>query len=172
LTLFSFSVLLAVVFEPCGDLPITMHERTNAMNQTTKFFAGLLVVSLFCGGKSFAQNTEQPLLVVSFQMVPPTDVGKVNKMVDSVFAPILKELVDEKYIAGWGQFNHAWGDEWNVNVWYVVKDMGAFDKFWAEYVSRVNKRNPGAFAATTKYFQAHKDNIYTIRNQYPVPAPR
>lgn len=142
------------------------------MNHATRIFALFLVVCLSCGGKSFAQNTEQPLLVVSFQMVPMSDVGRVNKMVDSVFAPILKELVDEKYLAGWGQFNHVWGDEWNLNVWYTVKDMGSFDKFWAEYVTRVNKRNPGAFAATTKYFQSHKDNIYTIRTQYPVPPQR
>ncbi|HLD53799.1 MAG TPA: hypothetical protein VJA82_10865, partial [Sediminibacterium sp.] len=97
------------------------------------------------------------------------DMGKVNKMVDSVFTPILKELVDEKFIFSFGQFTHTWGDEWNLNFWYTAKDMGSFDKFWDEYVSRVNKIHPGAFAATTKYFQAHKDNIYTIRGQYPAP---
>ncbi len=32
------------------------------------------------------------------------DVGKVNKMVDSVFTPILKELVDEGMIYSFGQF--------------------------------------------------------------------
>jgi len=138
----------------------------------TATLTALLIASLFLGGRSFAQNAEQPLLIVSFNMVPMSEVGKVNKMVDSVFSPILKELVDAKFIDGWGQFSHAWGDEWNLNIWYVVKDMASFDKFWTEYVSRVNKKHPGAFAATTKYFQAHKDNIYTIRNQYPVPPQR
>ncbi len=58
------------------------------------------------------------------------------------------------------------------NFWYTAKDMTSFDKFWDEYVSRVNKRHPGAFGSVVKYFQAHKDNIYTIRNQYPVPPQK
>ncbi len=142
------------------------------MKQLVAFLAVVLVVLASFSGRSLAQSDSQQMLFVSFNMVPLADVAKVNKMVDSVFTPILKELVDEKYIYGWGQFNHAWGDEWNVNIWYVAKDMASFEKFWAEYVSRVNKRNPGAFPATTKYFQAHKDNIYTIRTQYPVPPQR
>ena len=72
-------------------------------------------------------------------------------------------------LLNWGLFNHAWGDEWNVNVWYTVKDMATFDAFWEEYVSRVNERHPGAFGSVVKYFQAHKDNIYTIEQQYPEP---
>jgi hypothetical protein len=142
------------------------------MHQATRIFAALLVASLFIGNQGLAQNADQPLLVVSFNMVPMSDVGKVNKLVDSIFAPTLKGLVDEKFIDAWGQFSHAWGDEWNLNFWYVVKDMSSFDKFWDEYISRVNKKHPGALAATTQYFRAHKDNIYTIRTQYPVPPER
>jgi len=102
-------------------------------------------------------------------MVTMSDVGKVNKMVDSIFTPILKELVDEGMIYSFGQFNHSWGDEWNVNFWYTAKDMSSFDKFWDEYVNRVSQRHPDAFGSTVKYFKAHKDNIYTIRGQYPPP---
>lgn len=141
------------------------------MKQLTMFFAILIAVFMFSNGNTFAQS-EQPLLITSFNMVPMADMGKVNKMVDSVFTPILKELVDEGYIYSFGQFTHNWGDEWNLNFWYTAKDMGTFDKFWDEYVSRVNKRHPGAFGATVKYFQAHKDNIYTIRGQYPPPPMR
>ncbi len=139
------------------------------MKMFSKLFAIILVAFLFVSESNFAQSNDQPLLIVSFNMVPMSDMGKVNKMVDSVFTPILKELVDEKFIFSFGQFTHTWGDEWNLNFWYTAKDMSSFDKFWDEYVSRVNKRHPGAFAATTKYFQAHKDNIYTIRGQYPAP---
>ena len=142
------------------------------MKQTTKIFAIILVAFLFLSENNFAQNNEQPLLIVSFNMVPMADVGKVNKMGDSIFVPILKELVDEGMLYSFGSFNHNWGDEWNVNYWYTAKDMASFDKFWDEYVSRVSKRHPGAFAAITKYFQAHKDNIYTIRDQYPVPPQK
>jgi hypothetical protein len=139
------------------------------MKMFVQFFAITLVVFLFINENNYGQSDEQPLLVVSSNQVAMVDVAKVNKMVDSVFMPILKELVDEGFIFSFGNFNHAWGDEWNINTWYVAKDMASFEKFWDEYVSRASKRHPGAFAATTKYFQAHKDNIYSIRNQYPAP---
>lgn len=142
------------------------------MKRFSQLFAIVLAASLFISESNFAQSNEQPLLIVSFNMVPMSDVGKVNKIVDSVFTPVLKELVDEGFIFNFGFFSHTWGDEWNSNVWYTAKDMSSFDKFWDEYVSRMNKRHPGAFAATTKYFQAHKDNIYTIRSQYPVPPSK
>ena len=141
------------------------------MKQLTKIFA-LLFTLVLLSGSSFAQDSEQPLLITSFNMVSMSDVGKVNKMVDSVFTPILKELVDEGMIYSFGQFNHSWGDEWNVNFWYTAKDMTSFDKFWDEYVTRVRERHPTAFGSVTKYFKAHKDNIYTIRGQYPVPPQK
>jgi hypothetical protein len=119
------------------------------------------------GGKIFSQNNDRPLLITSFNMVPTSEMSKANKMLDSVFAPVLKQLVDEGFLISWGQFTHLWGDEWNFNIYYIAKDMAAFDKFWEEYVTRVNKKFPDAFANTTKYFQAHKDNIYTLRTRYP-----
>ena len=142
------------------------------MKTLTQTFAIILIAFLFLGGNSFAQDNDQPLLVVSQNMVSMSDVGKVNKLGDSIFVPILKELVDEGLLYSFGNFNHSWGDEWNVNYWYTAKDIASFDKFWDEYVSRVNKRHPGAFGSVVKYFQAHKDNIYTIRNQYPVPPQK
>jgi hypothetical protein len=150
------------------------------MKQTTKIFAIILVAFLFISENNFAQNNEQPLLIVSFNQVSMGDVGKVNKITDSVFVPILKELVDEGFIYSFGFFGHAWGDEWNSNIWYTIKDMTSFEKFWDEYVSRIGKRHPdfvvevtyGAWAETVKYFHAHKDNIYTVRNQYPAPPSR
>ena len=141
------------------------------MKQLTKIFV-LLFTLLLLSGSSFAQDSDQPLLIVSQNMVSMSDVGKVNKMGDSIFVPILKELVDEGMLYSFGSFNHSWGDEWNVNYWYTAKDMASFEKFWDEYVSRVSTRHPGAFSSTVKYFQAHKDNIYTIQYQYPEPPKR
>ncbi len=138
------------------------------MKQLSKFLL-IIAILLFIAENNFAQNNEQPILVVSFNMVSMADVGKVNKMSDSVFVPILKKLVDEGMIYSFGNFSHSWGDEWNVNYWYTAKDMASFDKFWDEFVSRTGKAHPDAWSSTVKYFQAHKDNIYTIRNQYPAP---
>ncbi len=117
-----------------------------------------------------AQDSDSPpWLVVSSNQVQMGKVGEVNNLVDSIFAPILNELVDEGMLDGWGQFNHAWADEWNLNFWYVTKDMSSFDAFWNEYVKRVSDRHPDAFGSVVKYFKAHKDNMYIIRNQYSGP---
>jgi len=112
------------------------------------------------------ENQKPGILVFSQNMVPMSDVSKVNKMVDSVFAPILNGLADEGKIFGWGQLNHNWGDEWNLNFYYIAKDMDSFHDFWSEYVKTVSEKHPGTFGNTVKYFQAHKDNIYGIRHIY------
>jgi len=139
------------------------------MKHSIKFLAIIVVAFLFMSENNFAQSNEQPLLIVSQNQVPMQDMGKLNKLGDSLFVPILKELVDEGMIMSFGQFVHSWGDEWNVNYWYTAKDLASFEKFWKEYVKRVSSRHPGAFGKAVKYFTAHKDNIYTIRGQYPVP---
>ncbi len=131
-------------------------------------FRTILILMLFTASVTiFCQESEKPnWLVLSQNMVPLSEVGTVNQLIDSIAVPILNELVDEGLLSGWGQFNHAWGDEWNVNFWYVSKDQNSFGVFWAEYVKRVSERHPGAFGAIVKHFQAHKDNMYVIRNQY------
>ena len=97
------------------------------------------------------------------------EVQNATKTINEKFAPILNGLVDEGMLEGWGLFNHTWGDEWNMNVWYVVKDMAAFDKFWEEYMNRISEQQPTAWTELRGYIMEHKDNIYTIMNQYPLP---
>ena len=141
------------------------------MKWLSKIFA-FLFIFILAAGSSQAQESEQPLLVVSFQKVKMADVGAMNKMINEKFAPILNGLVDDKMLLNWGLFNHAWGDEWNVNIWYTVKDMASFDKFWEEYIKRINEKQPDAWKELRGYIQEHKDNIYTIMNQYPVPPQK
>ena len=138
------------------------------MKKLTQIFAALIIL-VFAAGNISAQSGEQPLLVVSFQKIKMADVGTVNKMINEKFAPILNSLVDEKLLLGWGLFNHTWGDEWNVNIWYTVKDMATFDKFWEEYMNRLSEKQPDAWKEMRGFIQEHKDNIYTIMNQYPMP---
>jgi hypothetical protein len=133
----------------------------------TLFGSTLIVLMFIASANLFGQKSEQPSwLVISQNMVRLTDVGTVNQLTDSIAVPILNELVAEGMLDSWGQFNHAWGDEWNVNFWYVTESQSAFAKFWDEYVTRVSERYPGAFGEIVQYFQAHKDNMYVIRNQY------
>jgi len=149
-------------------------EHLNKTNSKTikgasmkKFINYITVILLFGGVLIFGQEKEKPtILVFSQNMVKMSDMGKVNKMLDSLFAPILNTLVDEGKLNGWGQLTHAWGDEWNSNLWYSAKDMETFNAFWAEYVKRVSEKHPDAFGEVVSYFQAHKDNIYSIRSSY------
>ena len=140
------------------------------MKQLTRFLAIMFVCILV--GNVIAQSEEQPLLVVSFQKVRLADISAFNKLVNEKFAPILNSLVDDKMLLGWGLFNHAWGDEWNANVWYTVKNVAAFDQFWDEYMKRISEKQPDAWKEMRGYIQEHKDNIYTIMNQYPMPPSK
>ena len=138
------------------------------MKRSIQFFSVMFIL-FFTAGKILAQDAENSLLVVSFQKIKLADIQAANKIINEKFAPILNSLVDDKMLQSWGLFNHAWGDEWNVNVWYTVKDMEAFDSFWDEYMNRVSKKQPDAWKELRGYIQEHKDNIYTIMNQYPMP---
>ena len=131
-----------------------------------QIFVTIIVAFLFLGGNTSAQDNEQPLLVVSFQKVKMGEVQNATKTVNEKFAPILNGLVDEGMLESWGLFNHTWGDEWNMNVWYVAKDMMAFEIFWDEYIKRISA---DAWKELRGYILEHKDNIYTIMNQYPLP---
>lgn len=95
--------------------------------------------------------------------VLPENVAKLNVLQDSLFAPILNELVDEGKLIGWGQLMHAWGDEWNYNFYFITESHRAFLDFWAEYISRLNKRHPGWFKKVALLFTEHKDNMFSIR---------
>ena len=137
-----------------------------------QIFAIILAAFLFLGESNFAQSDDQPLLVVSFQKIKMGEVQNATKTINEKFAPILNGLVDDGMLESWGLFNHTWGDEWNMNIWYVVKDMAAFDKFWEEYMKRISEQQPTAWAELRGYIMEHKDNIYTIMNQYPVPPSK
>ena len=108
-------------------------------------------------------------LVFSQNMVPMKYVSNVNKMSDSIFVPILEELANEGLLFSFGQLNHAWGDEWNVNFYYITQDQDSFNKFWKEYIKRVRAKHPNSFQDIIKYFTAHKDNMYSIQNMYDAP---
>jgi len=138
------------------------------MKQLSKIFA-LLFIFVLAAGSIQAQDSENPLLIVSFQKIKMGEVQNATKTINEKFAPILNGLVDEGMLQSWGLFNHTWGDEWNMNVWYVAKDMAAFDEFWEEYMKRISEKQPNAWAELRGYIMEHKDNIYTIMNQYPVP---
>ena len=141
------------------------------MKHLTNIFAALIIF-IFVVGNISAQSEEHPLLVVSFQKVKMSDIGAANKIINEKMAPVIKTMVDDGLLFGWGLFNHAWGDEWNVNVWYVIKDMDSFSSFWTEFRKRMNEKQPDAWKELTGMILEHKDNIYSVQNQYPLPPQK
>ncbi|MDX1700516.1 MAG: hypothetical protein R3250_07865 [Melioribacteraceae bacterium] len=137
------------------------------MKQLIKIFA--LALFLFVTSDAvWGQEAETPMLVVSFQKVKMADMSKAEKLFEDNFAPILNAMVDEGYLLSWGRFVHAWGDEWNLNNWYTAKDMESFSAFWTEYTKRIGAENE-AWEKLRGMIQEHKDNIYVITSQYPMP---
>lgn len=141
------------------------------MKQLSIMLAVLMLYILTAGNIS-AQDQPNNILVVSYQKVKFGAIDDANKLFNEKMGPVLNSIVDDGMLRSWGLFNHAWGDEWNVNVWYVVDNMEAFTKFWQEYVKRLNEKSPGAFEGMREYIMEHKDNIYTIMNQYPMPPAK
>ncbi len=121
----------------------------------------LCVILVLLSAHTISTQVEGPgTLVFSQNMVAMKDMGKVNKIIDSLTKPIWEEIMNEGMIYGWGQLNHEWGDEWNCNFYYVTKDKEAFFAAWDEFVNRMGTRHPDAWRELIPAFQAHKDNIY------------
>lgn len=136
------------------------------------FLAFLSLISLTNLIAQEKEKTSLPTwLVVSQNMVDMVDVEKVNGMIDSMFVPIMEELVNEGKIFGWGQFNHAWGDEWNLNLYYITESHSAFVEFWNEFMKRVREKFGEAGFEMGKFLKAHKDNMYFIRHM-SMPTPK
>lgn len=128
----------------------------------------LLFISVFFFSSILAQDTDKSsepgFFVMSYNKVQMGEVSKVNALFDSITVPILDELKSEGKLLGFGQLNHYWGDEWNVNVFYITEDHATFVTFWDEFTKRIGERYPDAFSKIASYFQAHKDNMYFIRH--------
>jgi len=128
----------------------------------------LPLIFLFALSNSIAQEKKKApkpgWLVFSQNMVDIVSVSKMNKLTDSVTVPIMKELIDEGILLGWGQLNHAWGDEWNVNFYYITENQTAFVEFWEEFIKRIRERYPAAWNEWAPILKAHKDNMYFVRH--------
>ena len=134
----------------------------------TIFTAFVAIVLLIVTDLAVAQDTQKSpkpgFFLFNQNKVANENVAKLNALQDSLFAPILNELVKEGKLLGWGQLMHAWGDEWNYNFYFITENHRGFLDFWSEYVNRLNKRFPGWFDKLAPLFTDHKDNMYSIRS--------
>jgi hypothetical protein len=150
------------------DFDLSPEAEMSLDNAFTRLFVGASFLALIAGSIADAQESPQPGTVVFSQNICPYEnITSINAIADSVFTPILDELLNEGRILGWGILTHAWGDEWNWNVYYTVESHRAFLDFWAEYIARLNARHPGLLQRFAPLCTEHKDNIYSVRVSRP-----
>lgn len=131
----------------------------------------LLLISLFFlsinipaqNADTSGMNDQPGFLVLSQNIVPMAEMQTVLQQGDSLAAPVLDELVDEGLLYGWGVLTHAWGDEYNYNIYYIAKDHASFVKAFDEFVKRMGERHPDSWRKVVQHLKAHKDNMYSIR---------
>lgn len=114
----------------------------------------------------------QGVLVVSQNKCAPDKQQQIRRMNDSLWAPIAQELVNEGKLLAAGTAYHAWGDEWNVVVWYTAANHQAFFDAFEEMFRRVQQRHPTAIPQQMGWCTEHKDNIYAMgRSTTPATSP-
>jgi hypothetical protein len=132
-------------------------------------FASLaLALSALCAGGARAQGT----LLVSSNQCDLDKVGQIHRMTDSLWIPIAQEMVNEGKLIAAGSSYHSWGDEWNVVLWYVAKDIPSFLTAFDEMAKRVNQRNPTFIPQVTSWCSRHRDSFYTQGKRLPLLPPR
>jgi hypothetical protein len=137
------------------------------MKHFVRFFLALtfLFVMDISSAQEAAKSPKPGFLVFSKNKVSGENIARANALTDSLFGPVLDELVKDGKLLGWGQLMHAWGDEWNYNIYYTTESHQTFLDFWTEYINRLNKRFPGWASKTLGLIAEHKDNMYTIRRR-------
>jgi hypothetical protein len=129
----------------------------------------LLALSLLMAPDVVAQET----LVLSQNKCAPDKQGQIRQLTDSLWIPVVQELVNEGKINAAGSAYHSWGDEWNVVVWYTAKDIATFVSAFNELVARVEKRHPKLIPQFLSWCSEHKDSFYSMGKvvmRAPAPA--
>ena len=119
----------------------------------------LVIISftILCSLSLFSQN----ITVVFSQNKCGFDIEELNKFWTEQAVPILNDLVAQEKLIGWGVLTHAWGDEWNWNVYYTAASQNAFNDAWSEFIKIMMEKDPETFKTFSKFCFEHKDSIYT-----------
>lgn len=114
----------------------------------------------------------QGVLVVSQNKCATDKQQQIRRLQDSLWAPIAQELVNEGKLLAAGSAYHAWGDEWNVVVWYTAANHQSFFDAFDQLFGRMQQRHPTSIAQVMSWCSEHRDNIYVMgRSTTPAPAP-
>ncbi len=125
-----------------------------------------VVLGLFLfAGLSSAQEAARPeptFMAINFNKVKMMDMSALRKMWFEQAVPILDDLKKEGKLLDYGLMQHAWGDEWNYNFYFVTKSHEDYLVFWDEYIGRMREKHPDSLGEYLGKILEHKDNLYTL----------
>ncbi len=138
-----------------------------------RVIASVLLLLIILSGFVIAQDSDEakkkskPTVIISQNMVPLNKVSRYVEITNEYFVPAFDKLVDEGKLMGWGYLTHAWGDEWNILVYYSAKDFATFEKAWGEGIKSFIENTPEEVAdEQIGMLLAHKDSFYTAQYSY------
>ncbi len=102
------------------------------------------------------------LIVLSQNICPFDNVPRLRAMVDSLFAPVLDQLVQDGKLVDWALLSNWWGDDWNWSLTYTAESHEAFLEFWNLYVNQLGARRPGWSDEVVALCTEHRDMFYTV----------
>ena len=111
-------------------------------------------------------------LVVSQNKCDMAKLGDIRAFTDSAMVPIAQELVNEGKLVFYGSAYHAWGDEWNVIIYYGAESIPAFLSGFSELYARMVKKYPNAVRDFQSWCSEHKDTMYSNGKSTEPPPPR
>ena len=88
-------------------------------------------------------------------------ISDLRKMTEENGSVILNGMVEQGKLIDWGVMTHAWGDEYNWNVFYVTETHAKFLEAWSEFIAKVEENDPEFANKLWEICWEHKDSIYT-----------
>ncbi len=138
-----------------------------------RVIASVLLLLIILSGFVIAQDSDEakkkskPTVIMSQNMIPLAKIDRYVEINNEYFAPVLDKLVDEGKLIGWGYLTHAWGDEWNILVYYSAKDFATFQKAWGEGINSSIENAPEEVTDELMgMILAHKDSFFTGQHYY------
>ena len=110
---------------------------------------------------SLTVTAQDVTVVFSQNKCKMNKLSDLQKMMEENGAVILNDLVEQEKLIDWGVLTHAWGDEYNWNVYYVAESHAKFLEAWDEFIKRVGENDPEFGDKLWEICWEHKDSIYT-----------
>ena len=126
---------------------------------TTIFVIALIAIM---SQSIYAQNSSV-WVVYSQNKCHAEYLDDMRKAATDKWGPVLDEVVAEGKWSSWGVLEHAWGDEWNWNPYYVAESREAFFEGWNLMIKKMQEKYPEYLEEVQKFCYEHKDSMYIQR---------